>query len=133
MDQQDRVTQFILVGLISIPKLQIPIFIMSTLISLTNVVGNLEMMLLILKDSHLYTFMYYFFGNLSLIDLFYSSAVTLTVMAGFTTGDRVISCNACAAQMFLCAVFVTVENYLLASMAMSITQSCVNPYITSPP
>ncbi|XP_058383422.1 olfactory receptor 5B3-like [Diceros bicornis minor] len=117
MDNRTQVTQFILLGLTNIPELQIPLFMMFTLIYLINVVGNLGMILLILKDSHLHTPMYYFLSNLFLVDLCYSSAVTPTVMAGFITVGKVISYNACAAQMFFFAAFATMENFILASMA----------------
>ncbi|NP_001378241.1 olfactory receptor 5B3-like [Equus przewalskii] len=117
MDNKTEVMQFILVGLTDNPELHIPLFIMFTLIYLTNVVGNLGMILLILMDSHLHTPMYYFLSNLSLVDLCYSSAVTPTVVAGFITGDKIISYNACAAQMFFFAAFATTENFFLASMA----------------
>ncbi|XP_004437448.1 PREDICTED: olfactory receptor 5B3-like [Ceratotherium simum simum] len=117
MDNRTQVTQFILLGLTNIPELQIPLFMMFTLIYLISVVGNLGMILLILKDSHLHTPMYYFLSNLFLVDLCYSSAVTPTVMAGFITVGKVISYNACAAQMFFFAAFATMENFILASMA----------------
>uniref|UniRef100_UPI002953B76A olfactory receptor 5B3-like n=1 Tax=Panthera onca TaxID=9690 RepID=UPI002953B76A len=45
------------------------------------------------------------------------TAVTPKVMAGLLIRDKVISYNACAAQMFFFAAFATVESYLLASMA----------------
>ena len=38
-------------------------------------------------------------------------------MAGFLIRDKAISYNDCATQMFFFAAFITVENYLLASMA----------------
>ncbi|XP_019270862.2 olfactory receptor 5B2-like [Panthera pardus] len=117
MDNRTEETQFILVGLTSDPELLIPLFIMFTLIYLINVVGNLGMMALILLDSRLHTPMYFFLSNLSLADLCYSTAVTPKVMAGLLMGDKVISYNACAAQMFFFVAFATVENYLLASMA----------------
>lgn len=55
--------------------------------------------------------------NLSLVDVCYPSAVTPTVPAGFIPGDKVISYDTRAAQMFFYAAFATVESYLLASMA----------------
>ncbi|XP_029771332.1 olfactory receptor 5B2-like [Suricata suricatta] len=109
--------QFILVRLTSDPELQVPLFIMFTLIYLISVVGNLGMMVLILLDSRLHTPMYFFLSNLSLVDFGYSTAVTPKVMAGLLMEDKVISYNACAAQMFFFVAFATVENYLLASMA----------------
>ncbi|KAM6158681.1 olfactory receptor 5B3-like [Rhynchocyon petersi] len=117
LENTTEVTQFILLGLTSSPELQIPLFLMFTLIYLINVLGNLGMIVLIFLDSCLHTPMYFFLSNLSLVDLCYSSAVTPTVLVSLLTGNSVISYNACAAQMFIFAAFVTVENFLLASMA----------------
>ncbi|XP_047373549.1 olfactory receptor 5B3-like [Sciurus carolinensis] len=117
MENRTEVTEFILLGLTSDPGLQLPLFLTFLLIYIITLVGNLGMVLLILLDSRLHTPMYFFLGNLSLVDLCYSSAVTPTVMAGLLPGDEVISYNACVAQMFFFTGFATVENYLLASMA----------------
>ncbi|XP_046927433.1 olfactory receptor 5B3-like [Lynx rufus] len=117
MKNNTEVTEFILLGLTSDPELLAPLFIMFTLIYLINVVGNLGMMALILLDSRLHTPMYFFLSNLSLVDFGYSTAVTPKVLAGLLIRDKVISYNACAAQMFFFAAFATVESYLLASMA----------------
>nr|NP_001376114.2 olfactory receptor family 5 subfamily B member 3B [Canis lupus familiaris] len=117
MDNRTEVTQFILLGLTNDPELQVPLFIMFTFIYLITLVGNLGITVLILLDSRLHTPMYFFLSNLSLADFGYSTVVTPTVMAGLLLGDQVISYSACVAQMFVFAVFATVENYLLASMA----------------
>ncbi|XP_008692385.1 olfactory receptor 5B3-like [Ursus maritimus] len=117
MDNRTEVAQFILLGLTTDPELQLPLFTMFTLIYVITLVGNLGIIVLILLDSRLHTPMYFFLSNLSLVDFGYSTAVTPKVMAGLLIGDKVISYNACAAQMFFFAAFATVENYLLASMA----------------
>ncbi|XP_004777724.1 olfactory receptor 5B3-like [Mustela lutreola] len=117
MENNTVETEFILLGLTNAPELQIPLFIVFTLIYLINVVGNLGMMVLILLDSHLHMPMHFFLSNLSLVDFCYSIAVTPKVMAGLLVGDKVISYNACAAQMFFFVAFATAENLLLASMA----------------
>ena len=117
MENKTEVTEFILLGLTDAPGLQVPLFMMFTLIYIITVVGNLGMITLILLDPHLHTPMYFFLSNLSLVDFGYSSAVTPNVIAGFLTGNKVISYNACAAQMFFFIVFGTGESYLLASMA----------------
>ncbi|XP_036717251.1 olfactory receptor 5B2-like [Balaenoptera musculus] len=117
MENNTVVTEFILLGLPDAPEMQVPLFIMFTLIYLITLVGNLGMIMLILLDSHLHTLMYFSLSNLSLVDFGYSSAITPNVMAGFLTGNKVISYNACTAQMFFFTVFATVESYLLASMA----------------
>ncbi|XP_013361838.1 PREDICTED: olfactory receptor 5B3-like [Chinchilla lanigera] len=117
MENRTEVTEFLLLGLTDDSRLQLPLFITFLLIYTITVLGNLGMILLILLDARLHTPMYFFLGNLSLVDFCSSSTVTPTVMAGLLLGDKVISYNACAAQMFLFAALVTVENYLLASMA----------------
>ncbi|XP_058383418.1 olfactory receptor 5B2-like [Diceros bicornis minor] len=127
MENNTAVTEFILPGLTNAPELQVPLFTIFTFIYVINVVGNLGMILLILLDSCLHTPMYFFISNLSLVDFGYSTAVTPKVMAGFLTGDKVISYNTCAAQMFFFAVFATVESYLLASMAYDRYAAVCNP------
>ncbi|XP_063085153.1 olfactory receptor 5B2-like [Cavia porcellus] len=117
MENRTEVTEFILLGLTNAPELQVPICVIIIFIYLINVFGNLGMIASILLDSRLHTPMYFFLGNLSLVDLGYSSAVSPTVVAGLLVGDQAISYNACAAQMFFFVAFATVESYLLASMA----------------
>ncbi|XP_014648663.1 PREDICTED: olfactory receptor 5B12-like [Ceratotherium simum simum] len=117
MENSTEVTEFILIGITDDAELQIPLFIMFTLIYLITVIGNLGMIMLILLDSRLHIPMYFFLSNLSLADFGYSTAVTPKVIAGFLIGNKVISYNACAAQIFFFAVFLIVENFLLASMA----------------
>ncbi|XP_055992211.1 olfactory receptor 5B2-like [Sorex fumeus] len=127
MENNSEVSNFILVGLNNTPELQIPLFLLFTLVYLISVLGNLGMTVLILADSRLHTPMYFFLLNLSLVDFGYSSAITPKVMAGFLLGDKLISYNACAAQMFFFAAFATVENYLLASMAYDRYEAVCKP------
>ncbi|XP_038191011.1 olfactory receptor 5B3-like [Arvicola amphibius] len=117
MENRTEVSYFFLLGLTNAPDLQLPLFITFLLIYTITVVGNLGMILLIVLDSQLHTPMYFFLGNLSLVDFCYSSAVTPTVMTELLIGRKVMSYNDCATQMFCFTAFASVENYLLASMA----------------
>ncbi|XP_008830396.1 olfactory receptor 5B12-like [Nannospalax galili] len=117
MENSTEVTEFILAGLTDDPDLRIPLFILLLLIYLSTVLGNLGMIGLILLDSHLHTPMYFFLSHLSLVDLGYSSAVTPMVMAGLLSRDKIISHNACGAQLFFFAGFIITEAFLLCSMA----------------
>ncbi|XP_004620525.3 olfactory receptor 5B2-like [Sorex araneus] len=116
-ENNSEVTEFILLGITDAPELQVPLFVVFTLIYLITLIGNLGVIMLILLDSRLHIPMYFFLSNLSLVDFCYSSTVTPKVIAGFLTGDKVISYNACAAQMFFFTVFASTENFLLAAMA----------------
>ncbi|XP_028372657.1 olfactory receptor 5B12-like [Phyllostomus discolor] len=117
MENISEVTEFILAGLTDALEMQIPLFIIFSLIYLITLIGNLGKIMLILLDSRLHTPMYFFLSNLSLVDCVYASAVTPKVIVGFLTGDKMISYNACATQMFFFAAFATIESFLLASMA----------------
>ncbi|XP_041517767.1 olfactory receptor 5B12-like [Microtus oregoni] len=117
MQNISEVTEFILVGLTDAPELQFILFIIFTLIYLTTLLGNLGMILLIFLDSRLHTPMYIFLSNLSLVDCVYASAITPKVIEGFLTEHKVISYNACAAQMFFLIAFAIIEGFLIASMA----------------
>ncbi|XP_021057233.1 olfactory receptor 5B3-like [Mus pahari] len=117
MENRTEMIWFILMGLTDDPDLQLPLFILFLLIYIITLLGNLGLILLILLDSQLHTPMYIFLSNLSLVDFCYSSTITPKVMAGFLIGDKMMSYNACASQMFFFANFANVENYLLASMA----------------
>ncbi|XP_036619973.1 olfactory receptor 5B2-like [Trichosurus vulpecula] len=117
MENRSEVDGFILTGLTGAPGLQAPLFIMFTFIYLTTLVGNLGIVALSSWDSCLHTPMYFFLSNLSLVDFGYSSAVTPKVMAGLLTGDKAISYNGCATQLFFVGAFATTESFLLASMA----------------
>ncbi|XP_006158431.1 olfactory receptor 5B17-like [Tupaia chinensis] len=117
MENTTKVTHFILVGLTNTADLQIPLFVLFTLIYLITLTGNLGMMVLIMLDSRLHTPMYFFLSNLSFVDLCYSTTITPKVIAGFLIQDKVISYNACAAQIFFFIALATMEIFLLASMA----------------
>ncbi|XP_048215894.1 olfactory receptor 5B2-like [Perognathus longimembris pacificus] len=117
MENRTEVTEFILQGLTSDPHLQVPLFIIFLIIYMVTLVGNLGMVLLIVLDSRLHTPMYFFLGNLSLVDFCYSSVITPKVMAGLLRGDKVMTYNTCVVQMFFFGAFANVENYLLASMS----------------
>ncbi|KAM7085299.1 olfactory receptor 5B2-like isoform 1-T1 [Molossus nigricans] len=112
-----EVDEFRLLGLTDTPELQVPLFIIFTFVYLITVMGNLGMITLIVLESGLHTPMYFFLSNLSLVDCAYSSAVTPKVMAGFLTGDKVISYRGCVAQMFFFVAFASADCFLLAVMA----------------
>ncbi|XP_012368068.1 olfactory receptor 5B3-like [Octodon degus] len=117
MENSTEVAAFLLLGLTDDPRLRLPLFLAFLLIYAITALGNLGLVLLILLDPRLHSPMYFFLGNLALVDFCYSSAVTPTAVVGLLSGTQVISYSACAAQLFFFTAFATVENYLLASMA----------------
>ncbi|NXE58296.1 O1013 protein, partial [Casuarius casuarius] len=61
--------------------------------------------------------MYFFIGNLSFLDLWYSSVYTPKILANSVSEDKSISFEGCATQFFFSAGLAYTECYLLAAMA----------------
>lgn len=123
------VNEFIFLGLTNNPKLQLPLFALFLLIYVITVIANAGMILLICNDSQLHNPMYFFLGNLSFVDLCYSTVTTPKMLTDFFTNNRRISYNACALQLYLFAFFADVECALLAVMAYDRYVAICNPLL----
>ncbi|XP_027713853.1 olfactory receptor 9K2-like [Vombatus ursinus] len=117
INNHSEVNEFILVGFQVRPELQILLFFIFLLTYSMVLLGNIGMIVLILTASRLNTPMYFFLGNLSFIDLSYSSAVTPKAIANFLSDSKTISFAGCVAQLFFFALFIVAEGLLLAAMA----------------
>ncbi|XP_004641491.1 olfactory receptor 8B3-like [Octodon degus] len=111
------VTEFILMGLIDWPDLQLPLFFLFLLMYVITALGNLGLVTLIRLNSHLQTPMYFFLFNLSFIDLCYSSVFTPKMLMNFIFKKNVISYMGCMTQLFFYSFFVISECYVLMVMA----------------
>ncbi|KAJ8797906.1 hypothetical protein J1605_001642 [Eschrichtius robustus] len=112
-----EVTEFILLGFRTHPKLQIILFLVFLLVYVVTVVGNISMIIVIKMDSRLQMPMYFFLRNLSYLDLCYSTVIAPKTLANFLSNEKKISYKGCAVQFFFFALFVTTECFLLAAMA----------------
>ncbi|XP_054849819.1 olfactory receptor 6N1-like [Eublepharis macularius] len=84
---------------------------------LMTMVGNILIIVLVVADQHLHTPMYFFLGNLSCLETFYSSAILPRMLSSLLTRDRTISVTACFVQHYLFANLAAVECYLLSAMS----------------
>ncbi|XP_059685555.1 olfactory receptor 10A2-like [Gavia stellata] len=101
----------------NVPTPQTTLFLLSLIIYLVTVVGNILIVVLVVAEQHLHTPMYFFLGNLSSLETFYSSTILPRLLASFLTGDRTISAHGCVTQFYFFAAFATAECYLLAAMS----------------
>uniref|UniRef100_A0A8C8REJ5 G-protein coupled receptors family 1 profile domain-containing protein n=1 Tax=Pelusios castaneus TaxID=367368 RepID=A0A8C8REJ5_9SAUR len=92
------VADFVLVGFMDHPELQVPLFFLFLVIYIITLVGNLGMILLIRSDSQLHTPMYFFLSHLSFVDICYSSVITPKMLVNFLAKNKVISFIGCAMQ-----------------------------------
>uniref|UniRef100_A0A8C3WBW0 Olfactory receptor n=1 Tax=Catagonus wagneri TaxID=51154 RepID=A0A8C3WBW0_9CETA len=115
--RNSTVTTFILLGLTDDPQLQALIFIFLFLTYMLSISGNLTIISLVLLDSHLKTAMYYFLQNFSFLEISFTSACIPRYLYNIATGDKVITYNTCACQVFFTDLFGVTEFFLLAAMS----------------
>ncbi|XP_011818781.1 PREDICTED: olfactory receptor 9G1 [Colobus angolensis palliatus] len=111
------VTEFILLGFTTDPGMQLGLFVVFLGVYPLTVVGNSTLIILICNDSRLHTPMYFFIGNLSFLDLWYSSVYTAKILVTCISEDKSISFAGCLCQFFFSAGLAYSECYLLAAMA----------------
>lgn len=126
-----EVTDFILIGFQVRPEIHMLLFLLFLLVYSMVLLGNVGMMTIIMTDPRLNTPMYFFLGNLSFIDLFYSSVIAPKAMINFWSESKSISFAGCVTQLFLFALFIVTEGFLLAAMAYDRFIAICNPLLYS--
>ncbi|XP_050773549.1 olfactory receptor 6N1-like [Gopherus flavomarginatus] len=114
---QTAITKFILLGFRDIPDLKFFLFLLFLVIYIATVAGNILLTVLIVADQHLHTSMYFFLGNLSCLEICYTSTILPRMLAHLLTGDRTISVSGCITQIYFFGVLAATECYLLAAMS----------------
>ncbi|XP_017512207.3 olfactory receptor 5AP2-like [Manis javanica] len=112
-----KLSEFFLMGLTDDPQLQHILFALFFLIYAATVVGNLGLLAIIVLSPQLHTPMYFFLGNLSLLDFCFSSVTVPKMLMGFSPGCQTISFSDCMVQTSFFLIFAPTEFFLLASMA----------------
>ncbi|XP_049640060.1 olfactory receptor 6C2-like [Suncus etruscus] len=111
------ITTFILLGLTDDPLLQIFLSILLFLTYIFTLIGNLIIIILTLVDSHLKTPMYFFLRNFSILEIIFTTVCVPRFLYSMTTGDKSVSYNACATQLFFVILTGATEFFLLTAMS----------------
>nr|XP_004670185.2 olfactory receptor 4L1 [Jaculus jaculus] len=111
------VTEFILVGFSGEWKLQIFFFVVFSLLYGATVVGNILIMVTVTFSSTLNSPMYFLLGNLSFLDICFSTVTTPKMITNLLAEHKTISVGGCMAQMFFMHFFGGAEMTLLIVMA----------------
>ena len=128
MDVGNRtlLNEFFLLGLSTDPQWKLTLFGIFLILYLITLSGNMSLVILIHIDSCLHTPMYFFIGNLSFLDFWYTSVYTPKILATCVSEDKHMS----LAGFFSCVVAYT-ECYLLAAMAYDRHMAICNPLLYS--
>ncbi|XP_047641646.1 olfactory receptor 6C2-like [Phacochoerus africanus] len=117
MKNHSAITSFILLGLTDDPRLQVFLSVFLFLTYIFTVVGNLVIILLTLVDSHLKTPMYFFLRNFSILEIIFTTVCVPRFLYSMTTGDKSVTYNACAIQLFFVILIGAAEFFLLTAMS----------------
>ncbi|XP_012499387.1 PREDICTED: olfactory receptor 1013-like [Propithecus coquereli] len=123
------VTEFLLLGFTTDPVMQLVLFVVFLGVYSLTLVGNSTLIVLICNDSRLHTPMYFFIGNLSFLDLWYSSVYTPKILMTCISENKSISFAGCLCQFFFSAGLAYSECYLLAAMAYDHYVAISNPLL----
>ncbi|KAG3280107.1 olfactory receptor 7A17-like [Ictidomys tridecemlineatus] len=112
-----KISEFLLLGISEEPELQPLIFGLFFSMYLVTVTGNLLIILTTISDPHLHMPMYFFLSNLSFVDICFTSTTVPKMLVNIQMESKVITYAGCIIQIYFFALFVGLDNFLLAVMA----------------
>ncbi|XP_063794678.1 olfactory receptor 5G9-like [Pseudophryne corroboree] len=107
---------FIIKGISDDPSLQFLIFLLVLLMYLITLCGNITI-LFACRDPNLHTPMYFFLGNLSIVDICCSTVSLHKILINYISGNKMVSFLACMSQMFMFGSFQGLELFILTAMS----------------
>ncbi|KAM5299650.1 putative olfactory receptor 2W6 [Ctenodactylus gundi] len=116
-DNSSHSQAFILLGFSDRPRLEMTLFACVLVFYLLTLVGNSAIIALSLWDARLHTPMYFFLGNLSFLDLCFTTSIVPQLLWNLWGPDKSISYHGCAAQLYIYMVLGSTECVLLAVMS----------------
>ena len=126
-ENQTILVEFFLKGLSGYPRLELLFYVLVLIMYVVILLGNGTLILISILDSHLHTPMYFFLGNLSFLDICYTTVSIPPVLVSFLSEKKTISFSGCAVQMFLGLAMGTTECVLLGMMAFDRYVAICNP------
>nr|XP_012294450.1 olfactory receptor 13C2 [Aotus nancymaae] len=126
-ENQTILVEFFLKGLSGYPRLELLFFVLIFIMYVVILLGNATLILINILDPHLHTPMYFFLGNLSFLDICYTTTSIPSTLVSFLSERKTISFSGCAVQMFLGLAMGTTECVLLGMMAFDRYVAICNP------
>ena len=126
-ENQTILVEFFLKGLSGYPRLELLFYVLVLIMYVVILLGNGTLILISILDSHLHTPMYFFLGNLSFLDICYTTSSVPLILDSFLTPRKTVSFSACFGQMFLSFAMGATECVLLGMMAFDRYVAICNP------
>ena len=116
MLNQTSVTEFLLLGVTDIQVLQPVLFVVFLAIYIVNLAANGAILRVVISDPRLHSPMYFFLGNLSCLDICYSTVTLPKMLENFLSTHKAISFLGCISQLHFFHFLGSTESMLLAVM-----------------
>ena len=117
MLNRTSVTEFLLLGVTDIQVLKTVLFLIFLATYIVNVAGNAAILMVVISDPRLHSPMYFFLGNLSCLDICYSTVTLPKMLENFLSIHKAISFLGCISQLHFFHFLGSTEAMLLAVMA----------------
>ncbi|XP_027691367.1 olfactory receptor 6M1, partial [Vombatus ursinus] len=127
MENQSTVTEFVLIAFPVLQELQTFLFVVLLLTYMLTIAGNIVIISLIWTDYRLHTPMYFFLGNLSFLDILFTTVIAPKLLACLLNERKTISFAGCITQTYFYFFLGTVEFILLAVMSFDRYVAICNP------
>ncbi|XP_069344731.1 olfactory receptor 12D3 [Eulemur rufifrons] len=127
MENVTTVNEFLLLGLTSVQELQPFFFVIFLTIYLINLLGNGAILVMVILEPKLHSPMYFFLGNLSCLDICYSSVTLPKVLINLVSTRKAISFLGCITQLHFFHFLGSTEAILLVVMAFDRFVAICNP------
>lgn len=127
MKNQTEVGEFVLIGLTDLWELQRTLFTLFLLLYLAILLGNGAIVTVAITEPQLHTLMYFFLGNLSCLDIFFSTVTVPKMLSGFLAELQIISLSSCMTQLHFFHFLGSSEVILLGVMAYDRYIAICNP------
>ncbi|XP_029787389.1 olfactory receptor 6F1-like, partial [Suricata suricatta] len=114
---QTTVTEFIFLGFSAVLYLRLTLFVVFLTVYVLSLMGNSLIIFIVLTDITLQTPMYIFLGNLSFLEIWYTTATVPKLLATCLAQAVTISVSGCLTQYYFFFSMGATECILLAAMA----------------
>ncbi|XP_015265822.1 PREDICTED: olfactory receptor 10R2-like [Gekko japonicus] len=113
---QSMVREFILIGFSGFPDLQVPLFMVFSIMYLAILAGNIIIIMTIRHESSLHTPMYFFLAMYSSSEICYTFTITPNMLVNLLKEKATISFIGCMIQMYTFLGFACTNCLLLTVM-----------------
>ncbi|XP_056384563.1 olfactory receptor 11L1-like [Hyla sarda] len=114
---QSSVTHFILLGFSLGSNTQLFLFILFLFIYSMTLMSNLLIITLVTSQRSLHKPMYFFIGNFSFLEMWYTTVTVPRMLKDLGTGNKTISSPGCICQFYFLFFLGATQHFLLAIMA----------------